>query len=67
MSDLRDDHDEKAEIIGGTLYRKGQLVRACFGEEHGRDSWKLWSTEEEAKIAFQDLKTHYDGAMEKTP
>lgn len=59
MSDLRDNHDEKADINGGVLYRKGSVVRACWGKDRGRDTWTL-PEESEAKETFKDMKTRYN-------
>lgn len=57
--DLRTNHDEKADIIGGVLYRKGAVIRACWDKEHGHDTWTL-PEESEAKETFNDMKVRYN-------
>lgn len=60
MYDLTENYDEKVDVPGGILYRKGGVVQADWGKERGHDLWVRSDSETEAaKELFNNLRKGY--------
>jgi rubrerythrin len=54
--DLRKDYDEKAEVLGGTLYRKGNIVQVWWSDGT-KETWT--SDVANAQKNFQSMKERW--------
>jgi len=60
--DLRKDFDEKAEVLNGILYRKGNIVQVWWSDG-SKETWT--SDEANAKKNFQDMKERWEQSLEQ--
>lgn len=64
-SDLRKGYDEKASVIGGTLYRKGNTIQVWW-DKQGKETWTSQGYAD-ARENFDDMKERWGPKPEPTP